>query len=138
ELAASAVLPRVQRGEDTERRVHPRGDVRDRHPRAHAASARFAGDAHHAALGLHDEVERGAIAIRSVLPEAGDRAVDDAGLALARTLVVDAEPGDRADPQVLEHDVGAVEQPEEQRLALWMLQIERDALLVAVQVDEVR
>src|SRR4029077_4301070 len=116
ELPSSRLLPRVQRREDTERGVHPRRDVRDRHPRTDAASAWLAGDAHHPALGLHDEVECGAIAIRSVLPEAGDRAVDDAGPALARTLVVDAEPGDGADPQVLEHDVGAIEQPEEQRL----------------------
>ena len=52
--------------------------------------------------------------------------------------VVDAEPRDGADAQVFEHDVGAVEQPEKERLALRVLQIEREALLVAIQVDEVR
>ena len=131
------VCARVQRGEDAERRVHPGGDVGDRDAGAHAAAAGLAGHADHAALGLDHEIERGAVAIRAVLAEAGDRAVDDARLPRARLRVADAELVDGADAQVLEHDVGAIEQPEEDRLALGMLQIERDALLVAIQVDEV-
>ena len=82
--------------------------------------------------------KRGAVAVGAVLAEPRDRAVDDARLPRARLLVADAEPRDGADAQVLEHHVGALEQPEEDRLAVGVLQIERDALLVAVQVDEVR
>ena len=137
ELAAAGLLPGVERREDPERRVHPGGDVRDRHAGAHARSPGFAGDADHPALGLHHEVERGAIAIRAVLAESRNGAVDDAGLAFARARVIDAELRHRADAQVLEHDVRALQQPEEQRFALGMLQVERDALFIAIQVDEV-
>ena len=42
-----------------------------------------------------------------------------------------------ADAQVFEHDIRAIEQPEKERFALRVLQIEREALLVAIQVDEV-
>ena len=59
------------------------------------------------------------------------------GFAFARAVVVDAQPLHRADPQVLQHDVGALEQPEEERLAVGMLQVDRDALLVPIQVDEI-
>ncbi len=52
--------------------------------------------------------------------------------------IVDPKPLHRADPKVLEHHVGALEQAHEQRFPFWMLQVDRDALLVPVQVHEVR
>ena len=52
--------------------------------------------------------------------------------------VVDAELLDRADAKVLQHDVGALEEAEEELLALRMLEIDLDAALVPVQADEVR
>jgi hypothetical protein len=128
----------VQRRQDAERGIHARGDVRDRHARPHAAAAGFAGDADHPALGLHHQVERRAIAIGTILSKAGNRAVDDARLMRADAFVVNPELFDGADAQVLEDDVGGLEQAKEQRLAVGMLQVERDALLVAIQVHEVR
>jgi hypothetical protein len=78
----------VQRRHDPERRVHPAVmSASDR--RRGRRAARLAGDAHHPALGLDHEIERGAVAIGAVLAEAGDRAVDDARVPLARALVVD-------------------------------------------------
>ena len=138
ELSAPGRLARVQRREYAECRIHPSRDVGNRHAGVNAATAGLAGDAHHSALRLHDEIERRTVAVRSVLPETGDRAVHDARLPLANALVVDAELCDGPDAKVLEHDVGALEQPEEDRFAFRMLEIERDALLVAIEVDEVR
>src|SRR5258707_10339962 len=98
----------MRRGEDAERGVHPGGDVGDRDTRAHAAPARLAGHADHPALGLDDEIERRAVAVRTVLAEPGDGAVDDPRLPRARLLIADAEPADGADAKILEHHVGAI------------------------------
>jgi hypothetical protein len=96
------------------------------------------GHADHAALRLHDEVHRGAIAIRPGLAKAGDGAVDDRRVPRAHGLVVDAELPYRAHAVVLDQHVRAIGQAQEQLLAFRVLQIQLDALLVPVQVDEVR
>jgi hypothetical protein len=137
ELAAAGPATCVQRRQDRERREHPGGDVGDRHARAHAGAARGAGYADHAAFSLHDQIERRAVAVRAVLAEAGDRAVDDLRITVTRARVVDPQLLHGADPQVLQHHVRPIEQPEEDRPALRVLQVDRDALLVAVKVDEV-
>ena len=59
------------------------------------------------------------------------------GLRARHGCVVDAELVDGADAQVFEHDVGALEQLEEQIAAVGLLQVEREAPFVAIQVDEV-
>src|SRR5262249_59863397 len=107
-------------------------------PRAHAAAACLARHRDHAALGLQDQVERRAIAIGAVLAEAGHRAVDDAGVALPRLGIGQAQALQRARPIVLENDVRTLDELEEQLLAPRMLEIHLDPLLVAVQADEVR
>jgi hypothetical protein len=100
-LAAAGPLLHAQREHDAERGVHARGHVGDGDPAADAVPVRLPGGADHPALGLEDQVERGAVAVRAVLAEAGDRAVDDPGIPLARGLVAQAEPGQGADPVVL-------------------------------------
>jgi hypothetical protein len=77
-------------------------------------------------------------AVRAVLAEAGDRTIDDPRLAGSRLVVVNPQLLHRANAHVLEHDVGPLEKPKEQVPTLRVLQIDLDALLVAVQVDEVR
>ena len=75
--------------------------------------------------------------VGAVLAEAGDAAVDDALVDLLQRLVVDAEPVLHVGPEVLDHDVGLLDQPQERGAARRVLQVERDAALVAVQVLEV-
>ena len=100
--------------------------------------ALLAGHRDHAALRLEDEIQRGAVAIGAVLTESRHRAVDDAGIALASLLVGEPQPLQRAGPVVLEHDVRALHQVEEERSFLRVLEIHLDALLVAVQAHEIR
>ena len=100
--------------------------------------ARLAGHADHPALRLEDQVERGPVPVRSVLAEARDGAVDDAGIPCGGRLVAEAEPGEGADPVVLEHDVAPLHEAEEELLALRVLQVDLDPLLVPVQAHEVR
>ena len=82
-LAFAGPVFHPQREHDRVGAVHAGGHVGDRYAGARAVRARLAGDADHAALGLEDEIERRALAIRPVLPEPRYRAVDDPGIALA-------------------------------------------------------
>src|SRR6185436_2095098 len=109
----------------------------DRDARARAARARLAGDADHAALRLEDEIERRALAVGTVLPESRYGAVDDALVALARSLVVEAQAFQGVHAEVLDDDVALLDQLEEQLLPFGLLQIDDDAALVAVQADEI-
>src|SRR5215468_9861464 len=125
-LPAPRPLLHAQGEHDAVGRVHPRRHVRDRRPAADAVRAGLAGDADHAAFRLEDQVEGGAIAVRPVLAEAGHGAVDDAGVPLARHLVAQAQALEGARAVVLEHDVRALHEPEEELLAAGMLEIDLD------------
>jgi hypothetical protein len=87
---------------------------------------------------LHDEVERRAIVIWAVLTESGDRAVDNPRLAGTHRVISEPELGRCADAHVFDHDIRAVDQVEEKGASLWVLQVQFDALLVAIQRHEVR
>lgn len=121
-----------QRQQDTEGRVRARRHVRDRGARAYAPAAFLARDRDHATLGLEDEVERRAVTIGAVLAEARHRAVDDAGVALACFGIGQAEALECTRAVVLEHDVRAFDELEEELLAAGMLEIHLDALFVPV------
>ena len=51
-------------------------------------------------------VERGGAALRPVLPEPGDRAVDEARIDAFQHLVAEAEPFHDAGAEILPHDIG--------------------------------
>ena len=138
ELPASGLLSGVERGQDAERRVHAGRDVGDRDAAADTRAAGFPGYADQAALRLDHEVERRPVAVGTVLSEARNRTINDAGMPGACARVVDAELLDRPDPKILQHDVGVLEETKEEVLALRMFEIDLDAALVPVQADEVR
>src|SRR6185295_6125368 len=117
--------------------IHACREIGDGDAGARAVRARLARDADHAALGLQDEVERRAVAVRAVLAEPRDGAVDDALVPLARRLVVEPEPLESVDPEVLQHDVALLDELEEELLAFRLLEIDDDAALVAMQADEI-
>src|SRR5262249_9622884 len=79
-------------------------------------------------------VHSGALGIRSVLPEARDAAVDDAGIDPAQGVVVDLETVLYLCPEILEHDVGIAAQAVEHLASPVGLQGHGDRALVAVQV----
>ena len=70
------------------------------------APAGHAGDGHQPAHALRDLVDAGALGVRPVLAEAGDRGVDDARVHRAHVVVVDAEPVLHRRAHVLDDDVG--------------------------------
>jgi len=102
-----------------------RTDARLRRP------VRWAGDAHQAAHGLDERVvarERGA----GCLAEAGDLAVDDPRVRSGDRVVTDAEPLERARPEVGDDHVCALAQAARELAAGVVAQVERDRAFVAV------
>src|SRR5215831_12400430 len=49
--------------------------------------------------------------IRAILPEARDRAVDQARIALTHGFVVEAQPRDHAGTEVLDEDISSLDEP---------------------------
>ncbi len=81
---------------------------------------------------MRDLVYSGAVLVGSALAEAGDAAIDEARVARAQRLVIDAEPVLHAGAKIFHHYVGAISEFEEYFLALPALQIEGHGALVAV------
>ena len=113
------------------------GEVGDGDADADGAVAGESVDGHDAAEALGDLVDAGAPGVGAVLAEAGDAAVDDAGVAGAAGGVVDAEAAFDVGAVVLDDDVGALDEGEEDVDGLGLLEVEGEGALVAVEVEEV-
>ena len=72
------------------------------------------GDAHQPAHALGDLVDAAAVGVGAVLAEARDRAVDEARVAGAHGVVVEAEAGLHRRAHVLDEHVGGVDQAQQQ------------------------
>ena len=120
-----------------ERQQVARGQVVDRNADAHRPLARQAGDRHQPAHALRDLIDAGAMAVRPVLAEAADAAVDDARVDRLHVVVRHLQPVLHLGAHVLDDDVGGLHQAHERRVALRRLQVQRHRALVAVQVLEV-
>ena len=124
----------VQCHQDPDGQIHATEHVAHGVAHAGGASAGRACDAHQAAIGLGNDVIAGALVLRTVAAEAGDSGVNDLDIDLLEHIVADAQ---------LVHDAGAVvfhdhirlfDHLEEHLLAFLRLQIQRYALLVAVDI----
>ena len=91
---------------------------------------------HDAAHRLDGEVHGGQVAIGAAQAEALAGAVDEAGILRVEHLPAEAQAIHDAGGEVLHHDVGLARQPEEQRLALRLLEVEDHRLLVGVEHHE--
>ena len=99
---------------------------------------RGARDRHQTALALGDLVVAGALGLRTVVPEAGDREHHQPGVELVQPRDREAEPVEHADPVVLHQHVGALDQPGQHVAVVLVLEVEDQRLLVAVRGEEVR
>ena len=107
-------------------------------PRRNCWSSRIAGDAHQAAFSLHHSIIASLALPRAGLSESGDRAVDQTRVRRRQRGVVKSQLGQRAGAEVLHDDVGARQQPVQDLPSFRVLEIEGDALLVAVDAQEIR
>ena len=137
-LAAPRALARKERERDALRREHARDDVGDRDAEPHRGPVGGAGDAHQPALGLNHRVVAGLAGARSGLAETGDRAVHEPRMPRRQRLVVEPDSGQRPRREILDEDVALRDEPIEDRAPFGPLEVERDALLVPVDAEEVR
>ena len=142
EMLADAALGAMRkRGAYGDAGVHAGDQVGDRDPRLLRAAARpvvaLAGDAHQAAHALDHEVVPRPLAPRPGMAEAGDRAIDEAGVDLLQLRVAEAVAIEVAEFEVLQQHVAARGELARDRLPLRVREIQRERFLAAVGAGEI-
>jgi enoyl-CoA hydratase/carnithine racemase len=94
-------------------------------------------DRHEPARRLDDRVIARPVGIGAVRAVSGDREVDQARVEPLELHVVEPEPCEPADAEILDHDVGPAEQPPQDFLAFTRAKVHPHAALVAVHREEV-
>src|SRR6187551_931956 len=136
-LAASGCRAADERRENTLRRKKAGGEIADRHAEANGGTIDFARHAHQSAFGLRDGVVAGTRFEGTGLSVAGHRGIDQPWMTLSQRSVVEAESLQRARLEVFDEDVGAFDQCVEYAPPLRLLEVEREAFLVAIDAEEV-
>jgi hypothetical protein len=136
-LALAAALAPKERGTDRGDAVRAGIHVGQRHPEQRWRLPRVADHGHCAALGLGDQAEAGTLGIGAGLAIGGDRAVDEARVHLGEIFVSEAEFLQRAGAVVFDEDIRRLQQPLHQLAALLLPQIETEALLAHVLLQEI-
>ena len=103
-------------------------------PHPPGSAVRRSGDGHETAHALDDLVDTRTAAVRTALAESGNAGINDPWIDRFDGLVVDAEPVLHSGVEILGDDIGPCSQPHEQSMAAWVLEIERQAPFVAMQV----
>ena len=137
-LALAAPTRLLQRGQDSQRRHQgPAAEVGDLGARLDRRSARLTGQPEHAVQAQVVLVVPGAVAVRAVLPVAGDRAVDERRVRLAQDLITHPELVEHPRAEALHEDVSRLGELDQRLPSPLVLEIQPDRALVAVerQVD---
>ncbi len=116
---------------------HPARQVSYRQPHPHRRAALLAGDAHRPTHGLEGQVEGRPVAVGALLPVGRDRAADEPRVEGAEARGVTPELGHNAGPEVIPHHVRDADQIVEHLAPFGLRQIQRHALLVPVDGEEV-
>ena len=131
-LALAGAFGMAQRGKDRDGGVHARGEVGHRHPDLERRTIGLAGHAHQPAHPLGEEIVAAARCIGAVLPETGDRAIDDPRVDRPDRGIIQPVFGQPANLEILHQHIGPRGQPPDQFGPLRRCQIDRRAALVAV------
>ena len=134
-LALAGEVAVAQGGQDRAGGVHAGHHVGDGHAHLGRLAVGVAGDAHDPAHGLGQQVVARTRCVGAGLPETGDAGVDEAGEALLDLVIGEAMAGKVADLIVLDEDVGALQQLEQDRPALGLSEVQSDGALVAVGAE---
>ena len=118
--------------------MHARRNIRDGDRHAMRWPVLRARHAHQSRHALGNEVEAAALAIGAGLAEAGDGGVDQARVAGRQRRPPETQPLERAGPEILDQDVGAIDQLQQLGLAGLGLEVDDDRALVAVPDHEGR
>jgi len=131
--AAAAALPLQQGCLDADHREESGRDVAERRAHTRGRPVRLPGHAHDAAHALHDDVVGGPVRVGARLAKARGRSHHEARVARVQRLPAVAEALHGAGTKVLDENVGAAQQALEDGAVPGVLQVERDALLAAIQ-----
>ena len=137
-LPLSRHRARVQCRENADAGRKSRENVAHRGSRTRRLAAGPPGGAHESAHRLRDDVVSRLLAVPSGVAEPGDAPVDDLRIDLFQVFVSEPELFHRSGAEIFEDDVGLLHHLQEHRLPLRVLEVQRDALLVPVQVHVVR
>src|SRR5579872_1533096 len=135
--AASRAIAHQQRRLDAGESVHAGSDVGHRNAGARQFAFR-AGDGDETTLRLHEEVVRFFITVRPIAAVTRNAADDQPWITRAQLRDAETKTVDGARSQVLNEDVGALQQRGEDLLRRRLLEIERERLFRPVQPNEVR
>src|SRR5262249_54774274 len=113
--------------QDTLGEQQPGAEIVDRDADSHRPLTRQTGDRHQPAHALGDLVDARPLGVGTALAKAGDAAIYDARVDLLDRLVVDAQPVFYFRAEIFDDDVGLLRQLEKDRLALFALEVERQA-----------
>ena len=134
--APSRALALVERSENSHAGLHAAHLIGKRRPQR-ARVLRIDEEAHQARERLPHGIVCRPLAVRAVLGEPGDRAVDEAGVHRAQGLVIETEPLHHPRPEILQHHVGLPRHPAKRLLSARRIEVQGDAQLVAVECAEV-
>ena len=123
-LALARALALDQGDEDRLGEEVAGAEVGDRDADADGSVARHSVNRHDPAEALRNLVDAGSPGVGSVLAEAGNAAVDDARIAGAAGLIVDAEATLDVGTVVLDDDIGSLGELEEDLDRLGLLEVE--------------
>src|SRR5579859_5977187 len=135
-LSAARAMPRLQCEQDALRRVYAAEQIADRDTNARWPARGGASHAHQAGETLRNLIEARRIAHRATRAEARDAARDHARIARGELLVAEADRLHHAGPEVVDDDIGAVNQALQRGAALGRLGRNLDALLGAIGAQE--
>ena len=128
----------MERGQHGDRAEEPAREVAHGHARADGRARGLAGDRHAAAIALGHDVEGGAVAVGTFFAESGHAAGDDARVDRIERRVVDAEPLGHAGAEVVDDDIRLGRKLVKKGAPFRPLQVDADALLVAIEGEKVR
>src|SRR5208282_3695598 len=103
-----------QCGQDPLARINSAAEIGERNTDADRRTSGLASDGHVAADRLDNDVERRVVLVFAGDTEAGDGALDDAGIDAAQRRVIDLEALEDAGAKVVDHDIGYLHQIVEQ------------------------
>lgn len=93
---------------------------------------------HHPARRLDDVIDRRPVAARAILSVARDRTEHDVRVEHLHVFVAEAETADHAGPEILDQNVGPLDDAACDAQVFRVLEIERDRLLAGVRGNERR
>lgn len=131
-LALARMVAPPQRGQDRDHRHVPGEGVEDREAYLDRTVLGLAVHPHQPAHGLHHLVERAPVTHRTGMPEAGDRAIDQARVDRLERIPVKPQRGWNAGAEILDHDVRSLGQPSDDTGRLGRLHVESDGLFPGV------